>query len=147
MASPPGALRDALAQRWRIDLPAVRTLLLGRRKPGIEARVVAPDVAVEFFLARAGEHAAYLAGGDFLHRADLSRDPLQLGGFFQRECGDGRVLDRIAADRDAVVLEHEGEAVADGVATHAAAFRRVDLPVEIQDRHLRRKDRTPVADG
>src|SRR5262249_16869600 len=97
-------------------------LLLGRRKPRIKPRVVAPDVAIELFLARAGEHASDLAGGDFLHRAYLRRDPLQLGGLLQRKRRDGGILDRIAADGNAVVLEHEGEAVADGVAAHAAAL-------------------------
>src|SRR5262249_1847466 len=111
------------------------------------ARVVAPDVPIAPLLAPASEYATNLAGRDFLHRAHLRRDPLQLGGLLQRKCRDGGVLDRIAADGNAVVLEHEGEAVADGVATHAAALRRVDLPVEIQDGHLRREDRTAVADG
>src|SRR5262249_23495448 len=77
----------------------------------------------------------------------LARRSIAAGRSPQRKCRDGGVLDRIAADGNAVVLEHECEAVADGVATHAAALRRVDLPVEIQDGHLRREDRTAVADG
>src|SRR5262245_3538548 len=138
--------KAALTLRRGLHLRAVRTLLVGRRKPRIEARVMAPDVAVKLFLARAGEYAANLTSGDFLHRADLGRDPLQLGGLFQRECRDGGVLDRITTDRNAVILEYERDAVTNGVATHAAPLRRVDLPVEVQDRHLRREDRTAVAD-
>src|SRR5215472_14076278 len=79
----------ALALRWRVDLAAVGMLLLGRRKPRIKPRVVAPDVAIELFLARAGEYAAHLAGRNFLHRAHLGSDPLQLGGLLQRKCRDG----------------------------------------------------------
>src|SRR5215471_4475503 len=101
---------------------------------------MSPHVTIELLLARTSEDAADLTSRDLLHGPELRRNPVQLRRLFQRESRDHRVFNRISAHGDTVVLEHERHAVADGVTHHAAALRGVDLPVEIEDRNLRRED-------
>src|SRR6185312_5092895 len=74
-------------RRKRLDGRARIAALIGRTgKPRVEPRIVAPDVAVEFFLACAGENAAHFAGRNFLDlSSELRGNPLQLCGFFQCE--------------------------------------------------------------
>ena len=64
---------------------------------------------------------------------------------FQGKSGDTGIFNGVSADGDAVIFQHGGIAVADGVANHSSALRRIDLTIEIEDRHLRREYRATIA--
>src|SRR4051812_15796999 len=44
-----------------------------------------------------------------------------------------------------MIFQHGCVAIPDDVSDHPPAFRRIDLPIEIEDRYLRREYRTAIA--
>ena len=113
--------------------------------PRIKLCVMSPNVAVKLFLPRASQYTADFACRNLLHWPNLSRNPLQLGCLFQGKRGNCRILNGITTHSDAVVLQHQRHIVADGITSHLTCLLGIDLPVEIEDRHVRRENRTAVS--